>query len=173
MKTAVIYKSNTGFTRKYAEWIAEKLSADIFNVADITAKNLAPYDAVIYGGSLHATGIIGIKFIKRNLDKLKGKKVAVFAVGATPVREETICEVRDKNFTPEQLEHIKFFYLRGGFNYNKLKPFNKFLMTLMKRKLEKKKELTPDDRGMLAAYDNPVDFTNIKYIEEIVAYVNS
>ncbi|GEA31640.1 flavodoxin [Clostridium beijerinckii] len=28
MKTVVIYKSKTGFTKKYAKWIAEELSAD-------------------------------------------------------------------------------------------------------------------------------------------------
>lgn len=173
MKTAVIYKTGTGFTRKYAEWIAEELSADVFDVADIAANNLAPYNAVIFGGSLHASGIIGIKLIKRNLDMLKDKKIAVFAVGASPTGEGIICEVRDKNFTPEQQKQIKFFYLRGGFNYGKLKPFDKFLMTMMKWILKRKKELTPDDRGMLAAYDNPVDFTNRKYIDEIVAYINS
>lgn len=173
MKTVVIYKSNTGFTKKYAEWIAEELSADIFDVKDIDANKLEPYEAVIYGGSLYASGIKGIKFIKRNLDKLKDKKVAVFATGASPAREETICEVRDENFTPEQQKHIKFFYFRGGFNYDKLKLFDKSLMTLMRWILKRKKELTPDERGMLAIYDNPVDFTDRKYIDEIVAYINS
>ncbi len=69
----------------------------------------------------------------------------------------------------------KFFYLRGGFNYNKLPLFDKVLMTLLKWKLKtkKKEELTPDDIGMLEAYDKPVDFTRKSNIEEIVAYVNS
>lgn len=69
----------------------------------------------------------------------------------------------------------KFFYLRGGFNYNKLPLFDKVVMTLLKWKLKtkKKEELTPDDIGMLEAYDKPVDFTRKSNIEEIVAYVNS
>ncbi len=29
-KTAVIYKSKTGFTRKYAQWIAEETGCDLF-----------------------------------------------------------------------------------------------------------------------------------------------
>ena len=36
MKTVVIYKSRTGFTKKYAEWISEELSADIFDVSKVT-----------------------------------------------------------------------------------------------------------------------------------------
>jgi hypothetical protein len=41
MQTVVIYKSKTGFARKYAEWIAEELSAVDFtqkkNIDEIIA----------------------------------------------------------------------------------------------------------------------------------------
>ncbi len=40
MKTIVIYKSATGFTKKYAQWIAEALSADLFAVADVTVEKV-------------------------------------------------------------------------------------------------------------------------------------
>lgn len=36
-----------------------------------------------------------------------------------------------------------------------------------------KKELTPDEKGMLSIYDRPTDFTNKKNIEEIITYVTS
>jgi menaquinone-dependent protoporphyrinogen IX oxidase len=177
MKTLVIYKSKTGFTKKYAEWIAEELSADILNVSKANANILENYDAVIYGGCLHAVGISGVKFITQNLDKLKNKKVVVFATGASPSREEAIKEVRDKNFTSEQQKYIKFFYLRGGFDYSKLPLFDKILMTLLKWKIKnkekKKEELTPDEKGMLAAYDRPVDFTRKRSIDELISYVTS
>ena len=173
MKTVVIYKSKTGFVKKYAEWIAEELSADIFEASKVTSDMLTTYDIVIYGGGLYAVGINGVKLITQNLDRLEGKKVVVFATGASPFREEVISEVRNKNFTYEQQNHIRFFYLRGGFDYSKLKPFDKVLMTLLKWKMIRKKELTPDERGMLAAYDKPADFTRKKNIDEIVSYVTS
>ena len=173
MKTVVIYKSKSGFVKKYAQWIAEELSADIFEASKVTPEMFADYDTVIYGGGLYAVGINGVKLIKQNLDKLKGKKVIVFASGASPSREEIISEVKNKNFTSEQQEYIRFFYLRGGFDYSKLKPFDKVLMTLMKLMLKRKKELTPDERGMLHAYDMPEDFTRKKNIDELISYVNS
>jgi hypothetical protein len=43
---------------------------------------LASYDTIIYGGSLYVRGIIGIKLIKENINKLKDKKEVVFATGA-------------------------------------------------------------------------------------------
>ena len=175
MKTAVIYKSQTGFTKKYAEWIAEELLTDIFEVSKVTSDMLIQYDTIIYGGSLHAVGISGVKLITENINILKDKKVIVFATGASPERENVINEVRDKNFTLDQQKKIKFFYLRGGFNYKGLKMVDKFLMQLLKFKIKSKKreELTSDEIGMLAVYDKPVDFTKKKDIDKIIDYVNS
>ncbi|MBU3159195.1 flavodoxin domain-containing protein [Clostridium frigoris] len=172
MKTVVIYKSKTGFTKKYAEWIAKALLADIFDVSKVDINVVTDYDTVIYGGSLYAVGIIGVKYITQNLNKLKGKKIVVFATGASPSSEGVISEVKNKNFTLEEQKHVQFFYLRGGFDYSKIKLLDKVLMTLLKWKIKMKKELTPEARGMLAMYDNPVDFTRKKNIDEIITYVN-
>ena len=173
MKFLVIYKSKTGFTKKYAEWIAEKLSADLYNYNQINKELFKVYDVVIYGGSLHAVGIEGIKLIKDNLDILNGKKIVVFAVGASPFRKETVEEVKNQNFTKEQLEQVQFYYLRGGFNYKRLPFFDKVLMRLLQLKLKRKKILTVDEKGMLNAYNKLVDFTLKKNTNEIVCYVRS
>lgn len=175
MKIVVIYKSKTGYTRKYAEWISEALSADIFEAGKVDVHMLTQYDAIVYGGSLYVSGIVGVKLITENMDKLKDKKLVVFATGASPWRDEVITEVLDKNFTQEQQKFIKFFYLRGGFNYSKLNLIDKFLMTLLKFKIKSKKKeaLSSDEIGMLAVYDKPVDYTVKNRIDEIVTYVNS
>ncbi len=173
MRTVVIYKSKSGFVKKYAEWIAEELSADIFEASNISIDKLSGYDTIIYGGGLYAVGINGIKIITKNFSKLKDKNLVVFASGASPFREEVVSEVRNNNFNSEQQKHIRFFYMRGGFNYNKLNLIDKVLMKLLKFKLKKKSELTPDEKGMLSAYDNPVDFTRKKNIEKLIEYVNS
>jgi menaquinone-dependent protoporphyrinogen IX oxidase len=173
MKTLVVYKSKSGFTKKYAEWISRELEADIYEASQVNLAMMAAYDAIIYGGGLYAGGINGVKLIKENLHRLAGKKVVVYATGASPSGEDVINEVRNSNFTPEQQKKIRFFYLRGGFNFNKLSPFYKGVMSLMKWTLERKKNPTADDRGMLAAFDHPVDFTDEKNIKELIAYVKS
>lgn len=174
MKTVVLYRSKSGFVKKYAEWIAEALSADIFEASKVTSKIFTGYDTVIYGGGLYAVGINGVKLITENLDKLEDKKVVVFASGASPFREESLTEVKNKNFNAEQQKKIQFFYLRGGFDYNKLTFIDKILMTLLKLKIKNKKkkkmELTADEKGMLAAYEKPVDFTNKNNINELISF---
>lgn len=173
MKTVIIYKSKTGFTKKYAQWIAEALSADVFDVTKVDIDMIKQYDNIIYGGSLYAAGITGLKFITKNFDKLKDKKLVIFATGASPSSQRVIDEVVSKNFTSEQQKYIKFFYFRGGFDYKKLNFFDKFLMNLLKLKIKSKAKdkLTKDEIGMLSIYDRPTDFSLRKNIDVIVSYL--
>lgn len=48
MKTIVIYTSQTGFTKRYAEWIAEATQADCFDLSAAKKKDLATYEAIIF-----------------------------------------------------------------------------------------------------------------------------
>ena len=173
MKTIVVYKSKTGFTKKYAQWIAEQLSADIFNISEVNINTLIKYDTIIYGGSLYAVGILGIDLINKNIDKLKDKKILVFATGVSPLSDKAINDITSKNFTQEQLKFINFFYLRGGFNYNKLNFFDKFLMTLLKGKIKskKKEELIPDETLMLSIFHESVDYTKKENINELISFI--
>lgn len=172
-KILVVYRSKSGFTKNYAQWIAEELKCDLLEGNKATVSDLLSYETIIYGAGMYAVGINGIKLITDNFDKLKNKKLIVFSVGASPVREETTQEIRKKNIPAEQLEEIQFFILRGGFDYSRLTRFNKFLMTLMKMKLKRIKNPDADQKGMLASYTHPLDFTNKKYIESIIKSVKA
>lgn len=176
MKTVVIYNSKTGYTKKYAEWISEELSADIFPVSKVNLDVLTAYDNIIFGGGLYAAGIPGVKLITQNLNELKSKNIIVFATGVAPKSDQVIRDVKTKNFTPEQQELIRFFYLRGGFDYSRLGFVDKALMTLLKISIQWKqkrnKKLTSDEIGMLAIYDKPIDYTRQDRIDEIIKYSN-
>jgi flavodoxin len=170
-KTVVVYRSKSGYTKKYAQWIAEATGADLFDGRTAKLKDLLAYDAIVYGGALYATGVHGLSLITRNFEALKDKKLIVFTLGATPVRPDNVEEVRSKNFTVEQQQRIRFFMLRGGFDKSKLTPVDKVLMALLKAKLKSRKSPTADERGMLAAYEQPLDFTDEKNIAPFVAAV--
>ena len=175
MKTVVVYKSVTGFTKKYAEWIAEDLKSDLVEYSDISIDKVKDYELIIYGGSLHAVGINGLDIIKKNLNELNDKKLIVFTTGASPSRDNVLDEVKSANFSEEEQKKLRFFYLRGGFNYNELDFFNKILMTLMKWKIKltKPDKRTPDERGMLEAFKKPVDFTKKENLKDLLEYAHS
>jgi menaquinone-dependent protoporphyrinogen IX oxidase len=175
MKTVVIYKSRTGHTKQYAEWISEALQAELYEASYMTVDKLREYDTIIFGGNLHAVGIDGAKLITKNLKKLDGKRIIMFADGLSVPNESIRNEVLKNNFTAAEQSRIEFYYFRGGFDRAKLGAADKFLMSLLKRKIDKKKrtggELAADEKGMLAVWDKPTDFANKKYIEPLVASV--
>lgn len=170
-KALVIYKSTSGFTKKYAQWIAEALNADLFDAQNVSITKILDYDTIIFGGSLHASGISGIDIIKNNLPRLTDKKIAIYTTGASPVSEKVTSEIKNRNFTPDEQKKVHFFYFRGGFDFSKLDLKNKILMTLMKWKILSKKNRTPDEKGMLDAFYNPVDFTDKNNITELLEFV--
>lgn len=172
MKALILYRSKTGYTKKYGEWIKDELSADCFEVSTINSNILDNYDTIIYGGGLYEHGINGINFVLQNFDSIKTKKVVIFAVGTSPDTPETVNAIRDTNFVADQQKYIKLFYLRGGFDYTKLSHTDKILMNLLKLKLKAKRNPTSDTKRMLASYNTPVSYINKKYIEPIISYIN-
>ena len=170
MKTIVIYRSKTGFTKKYAQLISEKLKCPNYSYRESKKIDLEDYDLIIYGGSLYASGILGLKKFKNQVRK---QSLVIFAVGATPPKDGLNDELVKANFTTSEQENIEFFYMRGGFSFNDLNLIDKGLMLMMKRSIKKKnpKNQTADEKGLLNAYEQPVDFTNEKNIEPLVNHV--
>lgn len=173
MKSVVLYKSKTGFTKEYAHWISTELSSDIFDVSDITIEMLIDYDVIIYGGGLYSSHINGVKFITHNIEHLSKKKIIVFATGISPFSDEVLKDVKSKNFNDKILNNIEFFYFRGGFDYSNLKNMDKFLMSLLKFRLKHKKHLNDEEKEMLDIYDKPVDFGSKENIEDLLTCIKS
>lgn len=168
MKNLIIYKSYTGFTKRYSEWISEELNSEIISFKKLKLKDIDNYDCIIYGGSLHASGISGFKKLKQKLLSSK-KNIVLFCVGASNPNRKKLEEIFNKNI--EKNENIEFFYFRGGFNFNKLNFFNKIIMLIFKKVLSSKKDKTKDEKDMLLAYEKPVDFSDKKQINDLIQYV--
>jgi len=173
-KTIVIYKSKYGSTKRYAQWIAERLDGDLVNNSEIKLNDLKDYDTIVLGGSLHAVGIKGVKLLTENFEQLQDKQLIVFAVGCSPAKEETINHIINHNFRAEMKEEIDFFYLRGAFNYQELNLIDKLMMLALKFKIKmQKRELDEDDKDLLDIYDKPVDWTDKEAIAPIIKCIDN
>ncbi len=174
-KTVIIYKSKYGSTRKYAEWIATALSADIFEASKIDVRGMQNYSKIIYGGGLYASGILGVSLITKEFDKLKDKNLIVFTVGlADPSNTEQFIPVIDKNLTKEMQKSIKLFHFRGTIDYKNLSLIHKSMMALLKNKVSKMPEDKMDDEAkmMLETYGQVVDFTDQSSIMPLIEFCN-
>ncbi len=173
MKSIVVYGSISGFTRKYAEIIAGRLKAELVSVERLKPRMLRDCRTVIYGGSLHAVGIYGWKKFRKMIRGGKFAKIIVFAVGAAPAKNETIRSVYRSNFTPEEGAGVKFYYLRGGFDLRKLRQPYRFLISLYRFVIGKRKNKTPDEIGFLDSFEHPVDFVSAENAKDLIDYALS
>lgn len=138
MKSIVIYKSSTGFTKTYAKWIAEALSCEALPLENAKSVDLNKYDAVIFGGWIFAGTIQGLKGIKEKLTSYNGKK-AVFATGATPPESPEASAALSTCFTEEERKTIGTFYMQGGLDYTQMGAVHKAMMKMMSSMMKKQK----------------------------------
>ena len=115
MKGIIIYKSKYGAARKYAGWLNEATGYEAVSVEKTDVNTLSDYDVIILGGGVYAHGIAIVPFLKKNLCRLKGKKIIVYTCGASPYDEKFFNELVDMNMKGE-LKGIPVYYCRGGFD---------------------------------------------------------
>ena len=172
MKTAVIYTSQTGFTKKYSEWIAEKAKAELFNLKDVQKKEISffeSYDAIIYASWCMAGNVVKANWFFEKASSLKGKKLAIVAVGASPNENPEAEAAMNKLLTEEQKQYIKAFYCQGGINYDKMKFMSKFALKMFANMLKKSKD--PKQREQGAFIDHSYDISDIKFIEPVIEFL--
>lgn len=170
MKSIVIYKSKTDFSKKYAQWIQEELQCDMKPFEHMNKLNLSTYDVVLFGGGIYAGKVNGLNTMKK-LDL--GKRLIVYATGATPAETDDIKKMWSNNFSESQLTSIPHFYLPAGINYERMSFTDKLLMKLFHFLISKKQDKSKEDLGMLNAVKKSYDITNKTRLEPLLSYVKS
>lgn len=171
MKTIVIYTSQTGFTKRYAEWIAEATGADCLELSAAKKTELSAYDAIVYGGWACAGGISKIGWFKGNIEKWQGKKLAAFCVGGSPADSPDIDIALKRNFSEAEREKVKVFYCPGGFNYEKMSVPSRLMMKMFIKTLETKKDKTEAEQMMTEMLSSSYDISDKSYIEPLLRYL--
>ena len=171
MKTIVIYNSQTGFTKRYAEWIAEAAGADCLELSAAKKKDLAAYDAIIFGCWACAGNISKLSWFKGNIDRWAGKKLIAFCVGASPIDNPEIDIALKRNLNESESKKVKIFYCPGGLNYEKMSTPSKLMMKMFVKKLKAQKDKTEAEQIMVKMISSSYDISDRKYIEPILQYL--
>lgn len=171
MKTIVIFHSQTGFTKRYAEWIAEETGADCVELSAAKKKDLTAYEAIIFGSWACAGSISKISWFKGNIDKWADKKLIAFCVGGSPINNPEIKTALNRNFNKSERKRVKTFYCPGGFNYEKMSAPSKLVMKMFVKMLKAKKDKTEEEQVMAKMISSSYDISDKKYIEPILQYL--
>ena len=174
MKTLIIYTSQTGFTKKYADWLAQKTGGDLLDLKDAQKKNDAffeGYEAIVYGGWVMAASVVKVKWFLNRAASWKGKKLAIYCVGGSP-NDNPDVEVMLKNMlNDEQREYIRAFYCQGGFNYERMNAPSRLAMKMFVSALKKKKDPTEEEKIMTEMVAKSYDISDEKYLEPLIEYL--
>ena len=173
MKTLVVYTSQTGFTKRYAQWIAERTGADLFDLKDVQNENgslFNRYDAIVYAGWCVCGKVAKSNWFFEKAANWKGKNLAIVSVGAALNGSKEAEMALNKILNDEQKTYIKAFYCQGGINYEKMNLASRLTMKAYAGSLKKSKDERLRDMG--AMVDHSYDASDIKFIEPIVQYLS-
>ena len=85
MSTAVVYCSQTGYTEKYARWLAEELGTRAIPFAERGTAAVDAADTVVLLGWFHAGGLKGARWLRSLMDARPERRYVVVGVGAYPM----------------------------------------------------------------------------------------
>lgn len=168
----IVYKTKTGFTKKYADWINETIESQTITLDEINNIDMTKYNIIIYGGGIHAGRIQGLKNFKNKIINLNDKKIIVFATGAAAFNEEIILKLKADNFSANELNVINFFYFQSGINYEKMGLVDKTIMKTYYKVLEFKKNKTDIEDETFKAISKSYDHSDKDHIKPMIKYIN-
>lgn len=170
MGTVVLYASKTGFTKKYAEWIAKGLKCQAIPLDKVDQAAIDQAEVIVFGGGIYAGRINGLKKMQKYLAKWSNKKFIVFATGAGPEGTEEVERVKSSNLSQNQ--DIPFFYFRSGLNYEKMGLKDKLMMKCFVTILKKQKNKSEADQKALEAMEKSYDVCDQAKIKDLINCVN-
>ena len=119
----IVYRSNTGFTREYAEMLGKAEKLKVYSLAQANGE-LAPNSDVFFMGPLMAGHITGVdQAVKRY--HVRG----VCGVGMSPATKQVLDSLIKANYVPD----APIFYLQGGWAPKKVGWIKRRMVNMVTR----------------------------------------
>ena len=157
---AIVYCSQTGHTAQYARLLSQATGLPAYDFRE--AQSAVPTGAAILflswvmAGGLRSCGAASKRW----------RVAAVVAVGMTPPEQVQPENFRQRHKFPSSLP---LFYLRGGYDYEKLTGVYRFMMWCMTKALAKKAAEDPQGAEMAAALESGGDWVDPSALDAVAA----
>lgn len=168
----ILVHSKYGAARKYAEWLKEKTGFPVLETKQAKEDQLARPDTVILLGGVYASGIGGMGFLRKHWQTLAGKKLAVFAVGASPYEEENLALLKQRNLRPP-MEEVPCFYGRGIWNLPAMSLVDRTMCKMLQKSVAKKpvNQCQTWELALREAGENRADWTHPDYLQPLLEWI--
>lgn len=168
MTTLVIYSSQTGFSKTYAQWLGERLGCQVISLEKAEKKDprfFIPFDCLIYGSWAEAGKIHKSHWFISKIEDWKDKKLALFMVGASPNDSPDTQLALDNVLEAKLKPYARVFYCQGGLSYEKMSLPSKIVMKIFAKTVKKK---NPEIGQMIS---KSYDISDPKYLDPLVNYI--
>ncbi len=176
MGTAIVYCSQTGFTKRYADWLSEDLGCEAVPFSGKRHVILDEASVLIFCSWYHAASIKGAKWLKKTMREHPNLPVVVLATGATPMPcemwpESEIEEAFRRTFPKDEYPDLPHFYCHGGFDFDRLGTPDKIAMRMFFKANAKAAETDPKAEEMLRVMGGGFDGTRREYLQPVLACI--
>ena len=168
----IIYGSQYGTARQYAEELGRRTNTEVRSYKDVTKIN--DYDTIIYIGALYVGGVKGMKETFDKLTSHAGKRIFIATVGVADPTDlkytEGIQNNIRKQLGQELFEVAHIYHLRGGIDYSQLGLRHKVMLWMFyKMSLRVPENERPADvRAMIETYGKQANFVDYNSLDKIV-----
>ncbi len=173
MKSVVLYGGKYGAAERYARELAQKIDCPCFSYKEI--KILAPYERVIYLGSLYEQGVCGLKQTLKRVAKAGDPEFVLATVGlgdpTNKVNTDCIKKSLRDQMSVRQYDQTKLYHLRGAFDYSILGRGHKLMMRLLYGRLKKvpAEERSAQEKMIYETYGQAVDFVDFSTLDPLIS----
>lgn len=122
----IVYASNTGYTKQYADIVSKNAKIDAFSVDNIPAGRSK--EPVIFMGWIMAGKVMGYQKAKEAGCKI----LCVVAVGMSPESPSQTKKIRE---SLKKEPYMDVYYVQGGYDYKKLKGIYKLMMKIKSKEI--------------------------------------
>ena len=157
---AIVYTSNTGFTRQYAQLLGKKLELPAYSL-ETALYGLPQGSPVLYMGWVHASHVKGFSKAKKRF-----ALCAVCAVGLCDTGT-MLEEVRKATAIPGE---IPLFTLQGGFDRSKLKGMNKLMINMLVKGLSSQTQRSEQDERMLELLQRDANYVCEENLTDVLTW---
>lgn len=168
-QTVIVYRSRTGFTKRYAEQLAGELGCAALAEKQAKPERLRGCDTLVFGTRAHAGRIDGLLKGLRLFRQSGARRMVLFVTGAMPPdAQKQIDALWRQNLSAEQLREMPHFYLQGGLCYERMGWLDRMMMRGLAAMLRGKKNKTEEDAALQQAIAVSFDHSNPAYLQPLV-----
>ena len=172
MQDIILYGSQYGSTRRYAEKLSEQTGIPVVSYKDAPA--LSDKKTSVYLGGVYAGGVLGLVKTLRGFSLQTGQKLILVTVGLAdpndPDNRDNIRTFLQRQLPAELLGRATIYHLRGRIDYQKLSFGHRTVMKLLYQFLRRTpvEKQTAENRALVETYGKQVDFTDFSTLEPII-----